>query len=247
MNGAWGYAMLRRFPEALRLYDRALDITPNDPDVIASKADIYQAQGSVQEAARLLTEINGETPSDEALRIKITQLRLERRYSEAVRLLQTRQLSSGNDKAWNQVSLALVQSLAGDNAAAKASAEEARNTLEPLYKDEPDYHLATALSKTYAVLGKKDLAIKTAEHGVMLLPRNKDAVWGPSLEENLAFIETTFGKNSHAIAILASLLRTPYSSARYNPASITPALLRLDPIWDPLRGDPAFQKLCEEK
>jgi serine/threonine protein kinase/Flp pilus assembly protein TadD len=247
MNGAWGYAMLRRFTTALKLYDRALDITPNDPDVTASKATIYQAQGNVQEAARLLAEINGQTLSDEALRIKITQLRLERNYSEAVRLLQARQLSSAYDKAINQVSLALTQRLAGDTRGARVTAEEARNTLEPLYKNEPDYHLATALSKTYAVLGEKDVALKVAEQGVMFLPRAKDAVWGPSLEENLAFIETIFGENSRAIAVLTSLLQTPYSSARYNPACITPAHLRLDPLWDPLRGDPAFQKLCEEK
>jgi len=56
-----------------------------------------------------------------------------------------------------------------------------------------------------------------------------------------------FGENSRAISALAQLLRTPYWSPWYGPAAITPALLRLDPIWDPLRGDPAFQKLCEEK
>ena len=48
--------MLRKFPAALKLYDRRLDITPNDPDVIASKASIYQAQGNLQEAAKLLSE-----------------------------------------------------------------------------------------------------------------------------------------------------------------------------------------------
>ena len=46
--------MLRQFPAALKLYDRALDITPNDPDLMASKASIYQAQGNLQQAARLL-------------------------------------------------------------------------------------------------------------------------------------------------------------------------------------------------
>ena len=46
--------MLRQFPAALKLYDRALDITPNDPDVMAAKASIYQAQGNLQEAAKLL-------------------------------------------------------------------------------------------------------------------------------------------------------------------------------------------------
>ena len=65
-DAAWTYAMLRQFPAALKLYDRALDITPNDPDVMAAKASIYQAQGNLQEAARLLSEINGQTPSEDA-------------------------------------------------------------------------------------------------------------------------------------------------------------------------------------
>ena len=81
----------------------------------------------------------------------------------------------------------------------------------------------------------------------MLLPRAKDRVSGPALEENLALIQTIFGENSRAISTLTQLLQTPYNSWIYGPAPITPALLRLDPIWDPLRGDPAFQKLCEEK
>ena len=84
------YSMLRQFPTALKLYDRALDITPNDPDAMSSKAGIYQAQGNLQEAASLLSQINKQIPSEGTFKIKITQLRLERNYDEAVRLLQAR-------------------------------------------------------------------------------------------------------------------------------------------------------------
>jgi hypothetical protein len=55
-----------------------------------------------------------------------------------------------------------------------------------------------------------------------------------------------FGENSRAISSLTQLLQTPYVSWVYATTPITPALLRLDPIWDPLRADPAFQKLYEE-
>ena len=134
--------MLRQFPAALKLYDRALDITPNDPDVMAAKAGIYQAQGNLQEAARFLSEINGQTSSEDTFTIKITQLRLERNYGEAVRLLQARQSQFHFDseflKAADQVLLALTQRLAGDTAGAKVTAEQARNTLEHLYRDQPD-------------------------------------------------------------------------------------------------------------
>ena len=63
MESAMTYK-LRQFPAALKLYDRALDITPNEVDAIAGKAAIYQAQGNLQEAARLLSEVSSQTPQE---------------------------------------------------------------------------------------------------------------------------------------------------------------------------------------
>ena len=80
----------------------------------------------------------------------------------------------------------------------------------------------------------------------MLGPPAKDPVSGPSWEESLAVIQTMFGENSRVISTLPQLLQTPYSPGFYG-TPVTPALLRLDPLWDSLRSDPAFQKLCEEK
>jgi TolB-like protein/cytochrome c-type biogenesis protein CcmH/NrfG len=247
------YGFRRQFPAALKLYDRALEITPNDPDVMAAKAGVYQAQGNLQEAAGLLSEINWQTPSEDTLAIKVGQLRLERNYAEAVRLLQTRQAQfhygSQRIKGREQVALAFTQRLAGDMAAAKATAEQARNTLEKLYRDQPDNAFVVApLSQAYAAMGEKDLALKAAERAVMLLPSAKDPVPGPAFEQNLVFIQTIFGEHSRAISALKQLLQTPYNNTFFMPPMVvTPALLRLDPIWDPLRGDPAFQKLCKDK
>jgi hypothetical protein len=63
----------------------------------------------------------------------------------------------------------------------------------------------------------------------------------------MALVEMIVGDTGNAVSILTRLLQTPYAGWIYSPAPITPAFLRLDPIWDPLRADPAFQKLCEEK
>ena len=245
------YAMLRQFPAALKLYDRALDIMPDVPDVIGAKASIYQAQGDLQEAAKFLSAINAQTPSG-IFYNKIRQLQFERNYGEAVRLLQARlaqfHYDSQFDAAGDEVHLAFMQRLAGDSAGAKVTAEQARNTLEQLYRDQPDnVYIARSLSQAYGAMGEKDSALRVAERAVMLQPTVKDQLEGPGFEENLALIQTIFGENSHAISTITRLLHTPYQGSLYGVAPITPALLRLDPIWDPLRADPAFQKLCEEK
>jgi len=243
---SWNYTMLRQFPAALKVEDRVMDITPNNPVVIASKASMYQAQGNLQEAARLLATINEQTSSGDAFIVKITQLRLERNYREAVQLFQAQPTQFHFD-SFDQLAFALVQRLSGDTAGAKITAERARSTLEQLCRDQPDDAGRTAgLSQAYAVMGEKDLALQLAERATGLSPSAKNAVDGPTMEENLAVIQTMFGENSRAILTLTRLLRTPYNGWLRN-TPVTPALLRLDPIWDPLRSDPAFQKLCEEK
>ncbi len=252
MDAAWTYAMLRQFPPALKLYDRVLDITPDDADVMASKAGIYQAKGTLQEAAHFLSGINEQTPNEQTFTVKINQLRLEHNYGEAVRLLQARlaefHFASPFDKGYEQVALALAQRLAGDKAGAEVTAEDARSTLEQLYRDQPDNAaLAVRVSQAYAATGKNESALKLAARAIMLLPRTLDQVSGPTCEENLALIHTTLGEKSRAISTLTQLLQTPYNSWIYAPAPITPAFLELDPIWDSLRTDPAFRKLCEKK
>jgi TolB-like protein/Tfp pilus assembly protein PilF len=245
------YSSLRQFPAALKLCDRALDITPNDPIIMAEKAAIYQAEGNLQEAARLMTGINEQTSTRFAFFTKIYQLRLERNYGEAIRLAQARvaqfQYADQLDKDGDQVTLALMQRFAGDTTSAKVAAKQALNTLEPLFRDQPDNaYLAANLSKAYAVMGEKDLALKLAERAIMLLPSAKDAWGGPAFEGNLTLIQTIFGETSRPISTLSRLLVTPSGGAD-EPLVVTPAILRLDPLWDPLRNDPRFQKLCEEK
>ncbi len=249
---AFTYAALRQFPRAVKLYDRALDILPNEMSIMALKASIYQAEGNLQEAAKLLAQVNLETNSDVAVRIRLTQWRLERNHTEATQWVQARQdrlrLFSGIDKGTKQLGNALVHRVAGDTAQAKAFAEQARNTIEPLRKEQPDNSfVAAALGVAYAILDEKDSALNEAQRAITLLPSNKDRLFGPAFEENLALVEMMIGENPRAIATLTRLLQTPYGGWLYSPTPITPALLRLDPIWDPLRSEPAFQKLCEEK
>jgi predicted Zn-dependent protease len=187
-----------------------------------------------------------------AVRIKLTQLRLERNQTEATRFVQARQarldFASGMDKGIKQLGLALAKRVAGDTAHAKDAAEQARKTLEPLRKDQPDNaFVAAELAVAYATLDEKASALNEAQRAITLVPSSKDRLSGPAFEENLALVEMIIGENSRAISALTRLLQTPYGGWLYSPTPITPALLKLDPTWDPLRTDPAFQKLCQEK
>ena len=251
-TSAWTYAMVRQFPTALERYERAVDIIANDPDLISLQAGIWQAQGNLEQAAKFLSGVAEQTPFDNAFFVKVTQLRLERNYTEAIRLLQARvahfQFTSELYKGASQVYLAIAYRLSGDAADAKRAAEEARYTLEPLCKSQPDNsNFAEWLALAYALLGDKDSALKEAERAISLLPSAKDGVDGPGTEENLALVQTIFGENSSAITTLRRLVQTPFQSQLYGPMPLTRAFLRLDPLWDSLRNDPAFQELCEDQ
>jgi tetratricopeptide (TPR) repeat protein len=245
-NAAETYAWLRQFPAALKTYDRVLDIVPNDPNSIASEARVYQAEGNLEQAGKLLAGINQQTHSFPVLQTKINQLFLERHCDEAIRWINTRLTESRDvpaiERLFDQGSLVVAQECAGDIAGARATAQQMLPPIEKFSQKAPNSPpIAAGLSLVHAFLGEKDAAIKEAERAITLLPSAKDAVEGPTFEEQLAFVEALVGDKNRAISTLQHLLEIPYHDC------VTPALLRLDPKWDPLRGDSRFQKLCEEK
>ena len=174
-NAAETYAMLRQFPAALKTYDRVLDIVPNDPDTVASEARIYQAEGNLEQAGKLLAGVNAQTPSFNAFLTKMDQLFLERHFDEAIRLIHSRLTESRDlpdiERLFNPFFLVLAQEYAGDIAGARATAQQMLRPLETLCQKDPDNpNFAQVLSVIRAVLGQKDAAIKEAERAITLLP-----------------------------------------------------------------------------
>ena len=248
---AFNYGDQRQFEIARSFLDRALQIRPDDVETKAAKAAMYQAQDKLTEADKYLAEVNALTPSYEAVGAKVTQLRLERKNDEAVQLLKTRigqfEFGSYIEEAVFGYFLAFAQHVAGNKAAAQATAAQTRDRLVQLTREQPDNDwLAVILSQTYAIAGDKNAAWKEAERVKTITSSVGDVAVGPFADEDMAVVAILSGEQSRAIELLSRLVHMSYSGWLYG-YPVTPAALRLDPIWDPLRGDPAFQKLCQDK
>jgi tetratricopeptide (TPR) repeat protein len=236
---------LRRFDEAQAALDRALEISPNDQSAIVGKAYIFQSEGRLAEAAKQLARIPADSTEDEVLFTRVGQAVYERRFDAAIGLVERKTASLRSGEALSNftrnflVQLAHCQEWAGHADEARASYARVIQATKPSADSAVPsdtawhYYLAAA----YAGLGDKTNALDQAYRNVADMA--DDAIAKPNAETLLAQIQARFGDLDSAIAALPHLLEVP--------AGITRADLRFDPMWDPLRKDPRFQKLCEEK
>jgi len=245
---AFSYRCLRRFPEALRKLDQVLNITPDDVDTFVEKAAIAQAEGDLPRASALLAPLRPSADDPSALETQVYQGILERRPAEIISRL--KEMLAKPDPALGYTNgelrfwLGWAQEVAGDHAAAQESWRRARSELEPLLKEQPEnYILIEDLALTNMGLGDKAAASALAERAIAKIPIEKDALDGPFPIEILARVAARMGEPERAIAALQKLLSIPNAGAMAVGVPLTPALLRLDPMFDPLRNDPRFQKL----
>jgi TolB-like protein/class 3 adenylate cyclase/Tfp pilus assembly protein PilF len=245
---ATNFICLRRFPEALRKFDEVLDITPDDLNTLVSQAAIAQAQGDLPRASALLARLRPAADDIEGLETQVYQAILERRPAQIIprlkEILANPDPASGYFNGELRFWLGWAQEIAGDNVDAQETWRQARSEMEPFLKEQPDnYSLIGDLALTNMALGDKADALAFAERAIAANPIEQNAVTGPVPIEILARVAARMGEPDRAIAALQKLLSIPYSGAFAFGVPITPALLRLDPMFDPLRHYPRFQEL----
>ena len=238
------YVYLRRFDDALASIDRAIQIGP-DPTAHAAKAGVLQAAGRLEEARMELAQIPEQTLDDWVISARVGQALYERHFDEGIRIIERKLNSIPKDQPLDSfqeaflVQLGQCQEWLGRKDEARQSYGRAVSAIKPTPETVagPDANgTPLYLALAYAGLGAKEKALQQAQDAVKAY--ETDAINKPQAETTLAQIQARFGDHDAAIAAVPHLLEVP--------AGLTVGNLKFDPLWDPLRKDPRFQKLCEE-
>ena len=233
------YYQMGRYEEAEKYLDRSISMLPDGRLAYIIKAEMYlRWNGDTGKSRSVLAQV----PSPNPPREELVQLDIfERNYAAALAHLgQLPERMIVNQHAVTPVAqlYGLVYRLMGDSARARAWFDTARVLLaSEIAKSPGDERLHTSLAIVYAGLGRGAEALREAERSLELMPFSRDAISGVYPHIAVAHVHALLGNADAAIRKLEYLLSLPA------PKYITAPLLRIDPIYDPLRNNPRFQVL----
>ncbi|WP_158608395.1 tetratricopeptide repeat protein [Stagnimonas aquatica] len=240
----WGLTLmgLRRFDAALTTFDRALELSPADAQLLGRKASAYLALGRLPEAEALLKGLPLEA-WDYVGAAQFTLWQYQRRTDAIIAaqqgFLQALDPGADFDRGLYLAFLGWVQRSAGQQAPAERSFRQARSALTSVVETQPDNYAAwSSLASAEAGLGDLEATERAGQRAIKILNAMDDAYWSPVMEEFLARAEAGLGRADLAVPRLRRLLNTAYGEW-----PLTETDLRLSPDWDPIRTDPSFQAL----
>jgi serine/threonine protein kinase/Tfp pilus assembly protein PilF len=234
------FFMLRQYPSALKVCDQILDILPDNSTALAIKVQVYQAQGNLAAAAALLAGLSGlPSHADQKLfLVQTNQWAYERRYAEGIAALQAAAArpdlaTTEYDKIFIESNLAWFQQLAGEAAAARSTWQHVRTGIEALRGNKGEDLAFLELASANIALGDTATAFAIAERAAAIF--SKDAMATAGVLVRRAKIAVQAGERDLAIQQLAI--------SAQDPIGVSYGDLKLNPLWDPLRGDPRFEKI----
>ena len=236
------YDLLRRYADEERAYDRAIAVTPKDAPLRASRAEVELNWHADPRPLISTIEAFVAEDSSQAKDLAFVWIRgalCKRDYDGARRALAALPIDGCYDntipvpRSWCE---GVVAQFRGDKAAAHAAFTSVRAEAAKILADQPNYAEALCVvGMADAALGNKEDAIRESRRAVELLPVTKDAIIGALLVKYLALIYAWTGEKDLALEQLSVAARIP--------GHLSYGELRLHPYWDPLRGDPRFEKI----
>ena len=245
------YLMLRRWSEAERALTRGLALDPHNINAGFHLAQAYvNSVGDVQRARQAWEGIPEQKAAVGRREIVISEMIgeleyldvLERHFPRAVKAWDTVPTDTFQARLRQLEARVGIQLLAGQNAAAKPECERARALLEvQVAKRRPDDHTSgSELAWIYVCLGRNADALRIAREAAESSPIERDTLVAADFLVGLAQIDAQIGRPEEAVKILRQLLTIPAGEF------VSVARLKIDPVWDPIRNNPEFQKLLSE-
>jgi TolB-like protein/Tfp pilus assembly protein PilF len=241
---SFSYAVLRRYSDEAAVLDRALSIKPDDVETKVARALVeLDWKADTRPLHQTIDEIRAKNPAgiQTVADTWLVCALAERDATAAANALAALgENTFGNDAVRLSPAFGegLVARLSKDEGKARSALTAARAQQEKVVQDQPNYGPALcALGLIDAALGRKEEALREGERAIELLPIAKDSINGARVVEYFGIVAAWVGEKNLACEQLAAATRVSGFG------TISYGQLKLLPYWDPLRGDPCFEKI----